>query len=650
MRWFDIVPWVIFGLGITLVPGYCVAWGLRFSPTLRVALSPVFSIGLLGVSATILGVFSIRWSAASYLLVSIIAIVMLFIFRIILGNLGNEKKNLNQKKAFLQGFLWTLVGCSVSSIYLVMQLMKIIGHPEAFSQSYDNIFHLNAIRWIFDSGDASSFHLGGMITPDGSPAFYPASWHGFSALLFSFFGGMPTVSANVATIIIAGFLWPLSVCALATVLLPQKPFFAASTTVVSSAVISYPGLMLKWGILYPNMLGYAILPGFLAILILSMQSVERAQYKDFAFLVPSVVLTGIGLAFAHPNAITAAAVLVTPLALVMFMRAFSLNGRSRKLSLAFSAVSFIFCMLIWWKVRPDSANSTWGPTLTDGHAFGEFLTNSYNQNSSQWLLFLFIAIGSIAIFRHKRMRGFVISWFLVGFLYIVVSSWQVDSSVRMFLTGPWYNDKYRIAALSALPAVIVGGYGLYIFIDSVVCRVVKKMPFIFVRVAVPFVLLMVGSLALNGSESLNKANMSAHREFTILSDSLLLTSDEMKVLDVLPDYVRSDEKVLVDPWEGGALAYAFDDISVTLRHSLSSYSDSYDALYLHLNDLSNNPEVCEEIHESKVYWYIDFEDTLEIGKQWQEAYTGLVGVEETRYLQAVYTSGDVGLYRIVGCG
>ncbi|WP_237210043.1 DUF6541 family protein [Rothia nasimurium] len=650
MQWVEVVPWVVFGLGVTLVPGYCVAWILRFGPALRVALAPVFSFGLLGIAAAILGALSARWSVTSYLLVSVAVIVALCIFRLVLG-VSHSGKEIGHKGSLLNTFVYPLVGFLISSFLLITQLIKIIGYPEAFSQSYDNIFHLNAIRWIFDSGDASSFHLGGMITPDGSPSFYPASWHGLAALIFSFFGGSPTVSANVVTIVIVGFLWPLSMWALAAILIPERPLFIAATVMTSGVVISYPGLMLKWGILYPNMLGYAILPGFLAVLILCVQSVENLQYGNLVFLIPSVILSGVALGFAHPNAVTAAAVFMIPVICAMFVRGFSLNEMSGRINIAFSAVSFIACLVIWWKVRPDSANSTWGPTLTDGHAVGEFLTNSYNQNSSQWLLFVLTVIGIVNIFRSKKMRTIAVSWVLIGFLYVVVSSWDADNSLRMLLTGPWYNDKYRIAALSSIPVSIIGGYGFYVVIDSFARKITRIFKSKSRRgvVSVSFVLLVIGGWALGSSESLNNANISAHREFTVLPDSLLLTSDELKVLDVLPDYVQPGEEVLVDPWEGAALAYAFDDIPVTLRHSLSSYAEPYDALYLHLNDLSNNPEVCQEVHESGVYWYLDFEDTLAIGEHWQEAYVGLVDVIETDYVQAVYTSGNVGLYRIVGC-
>lgn len=66
-----------------------------------------------------------------------------------------------------------LLGLAIAATTIVGQLKKSLIHPDAISQSFDNIFHLNGVRWIGQTGNGSSLSLGAMTTSDGSDAFYP---------------------------------------------------------------------------------------------------------------------------------------------------------------------------------------------------------------------------------------------------------------------------------------------------------------------------------------------------------------------------------------------------------------------------------------------------------------------------------------------
>jgi len=58
-----------------------------------------------------------------------------------------------------------------------------IGSPETLSQTYDAVFHYNAIAYIVDSGNASSLTLNSLGTPGTPGSFYPSAWHDFASLL-----------------------------------------------------------------------------------------------------------------------------------------------------------------------------------------------------------------------------------------------------------------------------------------------------------------------------------------------------------------------------------------------------------------------------------------------------------------------------------
>lgn len=60
---------------------------------------------------------------------------------------------------------------------IIRTLMKLIGQPDHMSQVFDNVFHLNSIRYIMERENASSLTLG---SSQGQAPIYPASWHTFA--------------------------------------------------------------------------------------------------------------------------------------------------------------------------------------------------------------------------------------------------------------------------------------------------------------------------------------------------------------------------------------------------------------------------------------------------------------------------------------
>ena len=51
---------------------------------------------------------------------------------------------------------WPVVGAVLGGFLVLHMTEDMVYGPEAFSQSLDNSFHMNAIRWIQEHGDASS--------------------------------------------------------------------------------------------------------------------------------------------------------------------------------------------------------------------------------------------------------------------------------------------------------------------------------------------------------------------------------------------------------------------------------------------------------------------------------------------------------------
>ncbi len=78
---------------------------------------------------------------------------------------------------------WTIGSLAVAALIIGVQLVIGFQRPDSISQTFDAFFHLNGIRYIVETGSASSFDLQGLVLPAGQTAFYPAGWHGVTSLV-----------------------------------------------------------------------------------------------------------------------------------------------------------------------------------------------------------------------------------------------------------------------------------------------------------------------------------------------------------------------------------------------------------------------------------------------------------------------------------
>src|SRR5690606_35955178 len=118
-------------------------------------------------------------------------------------------------------------------------------------QSFDNIFHLNAIRYIVDTGIASPLEIGQMTSPGGGLPFYPSAWHATVAIIVQLSGTSIPVAVNTAALVTAAVVWPVGILALSRMLLGSSASVIVGTGIVAAAVPAFPLLPMDFGVLYP---------------------------------------------------------------------------------------------------------------------------------------------------------------------------------------------------------------------------------------------------------------------------------------------------------------------------------------------------------------------------------------------------------------
>lgn len=664
MSWLATIPLLLFAVVVAFVPGYVMGWALRIPARLRVFLSPLLSFALVAVSAIVLGKTGIAWSLISFVSVAAVLVAAAAGVMHLVGRRWPALASASWPGNDVP-VAWPVVGAVLGGFLVLHMTEDMVYGPEAFSQSLDNSFHMNAIRWIQEHGDASSLTLGAVSAADQQPAFYPAGWHDFVSLIYSTTGTSIATATIVTVLLAAGILWPCSLVALSLSIPKLRRLQALAIPAMICGFAAFPGLLLRWGVLFPNLLGYALLPSFVALMVYLVQVMVRGEYAALLSLCLAALVGVAGLALVHPNAVVSAMVFALPLVLAgvaWIVRSRELASRQKWVRSALLGLVILGCVGAWWFLRPGaSASNTWEPMLTEGEALYQFLFlglengNQLGDTFNPSHVVGFLALWGVGYLLYKRRNLWLIaSWALIGYLWIIAAT-VPRGDFRLLMVGPWYTDHFRLAALVVFPSVLLAGIGLGGAVEGLFVRIMHAIPRDKqVKVApalmgASMVLVLVVAGLTSRVPSVQETTLAVSKEYRVTPSSVVVTQDELNVINEIPKIVPKGDTIVNNPWDGSPFIYALADRHLTSYHFEFQTSPKYAAIINDLKDAATNPEVCREVTQYRAYWYVHMENQLNFGPDAQKNYDALVEASATDLMTPVYSSGPVVLYRITAC-
>ncbi|MDY3048293.1 MAG: DUF6541 family protein [Rothia sp. (in: high G+C Gram-positive bacteria)] len=677
---------------LTLLPAL-VALAFLFLPGLLLALaagqkgfealgiSPALSVALIALSAIGAPLLGLRWAPwIPFLTAGLLAALVYGLSLLLARRTSAQNKPAQEQATQLEPASWwspqqgwAYAGLLLAFLLLGRNISNAIGDPFWISQTYDVNFHLNAVRYSADQGNASSLFIASMTSGDGPVLFYPAAWHGLASLVFLVTGADIALIANTLSLIIAAVIWPLSLIYLGRMTFRLTGPSLLATGAISAAYISFPLLLINFGVLYPNSLGLALLPLGLALLaqVLGLSELRRISLPQGLFL---GILTGLALALAHPNMVMTLLFMAVPMILVFGLRALG-RGIQRSYSplqalaaLLLSAALLWLVSILWALVRPPKESGGWEPSTADTGGLGEALLNNSLGIGNLWVISLLGLLGLFSIFHsRRRLIWLALVWAYTVYFYVAGRSMSWADG-RDWVTGIWYHDPFRIAAIlpvAAAPLALLGvdfiaGY-LSKFISGLGWKGLgwKK------EGQKALSLLVASSLLLLPLVWLTQSNtrLQDYIESTFWSyapdlESPLLTPDEYQLLYALDDYVPEDATIIVNPWTGAGLAYAISGRKVTGYHTSYSPTETEEIVLQDLEQAGSDPRVCQALAEEKAYYAIYFgerEINEHISGNHRDDYPSLTYLADPQVIDAggvaevIYRSGGATLYRITAC-
>lgn len=657
MGWTETIPTILIGLAVFFLPGALLARVMGARGLTLLAASAPLTVSIASAAAIVGQLLNIPWSPLYFAGMTVLVSIVVGIIRYFwLYRVGMKRPGL-----VLGGFPPPMraaafgLALAIPAVLIGLRFVQIIGSPEHFSQTYDNVFHTNALKFILDTGRASSLTLGNLNPTSPRLSFYPAAWHDVVALVIQASGASIPVGINITNIIIGGLVWPLSAMFLVSRISGQRVIPLLMTGALAAGFSSFPYLMIDFGVLFPNLLSIAVLPFSLAALIgwlgLGRSSVG-GQHLPFWLLAAS----SIGLALSHPSTLMAlVAFACLPVLAWLVRRLIRLKGaphRARHSALAVAVVVayLLVAVLLWNRIRPTELASFWLPPLTVPQAIGEFLTSAPLGRPVPWLIFI-LTVAGIAVLARSRRDWWVIALFCVFGAFFAIVAGYPAGPVRSFLTGVWYNDSHRLAALLPVMALVIAATGGGWLVERLLQYLRTRSPAGWLRsrttAAVVLVIVAVSSALLTQGNSVGHAVAQAAKVYESTPESPLLSSDEKALLERLPQHVPSEYTVAGNPWTGASLSYAVGNRKAMLPAVGTSPTAEQRVIMDKINKAAIDPLVCKAVKSQNAYYVLDF-GRLEVNNG-QHPLPGLEGIAHAPGIRLVDSQGEARLYEVSAC-
>ena len=631
--WIPAVPAILVATILIVLPGLLVitaGWRLTVSTAL---LSPAASMSIIAVAAIVAPILHIAWSWIAVLVFTALASGGAYLLRA--RHRVADRGDARSSRTMWLAAIVSLIG---SALLLARQSFVAFVDPENISQTFDNIVHLNTVRFVLETGNASAFWIGQ--TSDIS--FYPNGWHALTALVAQLAGVSVPQAVNAANIAIAAVVWPSSASALAVRLLGERLQILTSAALLAAAFGAFPFLLLYFGVLYPNFAAYAVLPAAVAAAHQVIRGAPSCFEWRNVFLF--VALAG-GVGLCHPNAFLA--LIAVAVAWVIANAVEALITRSRRASIGWTTTAVVtvtMAALIWMRARTPYEMSRWESWQTPAQAFGEGLLLSPRQYPLTYLTIACVLVGLWTLARRASQRDVLIPMGVALFFFVLASGYTPNSTVREFFTNPWYNDSFRLAALLpvlGLPVAVAGADVLWRWMSG-------SRPW---RQGVAGVLAVIALASTSFGANVSAVITETRATYTEDDSSALLSSDERALLERLDETTPTDAVILGSPRSGASLAYALADRSVTEYHIFGYRSADENYLIAHLRDIEDDPLVCAAVERTGVDYVLDFgaQDVHSDAAAAAE-YEGIQDLSANDHLVLVDEEGPhARLFRIEGC-
>lgn len=580
-------------------PGLVWARIARIPWLLALAAAPALTAGGFGASAIIAATLGLPWSlwaaAAATALGALVALLLRW------AATSGVAVRAPRPLIPASGRLAASAGIALAAIIAVAPIIARFPGPDAILQRWDALYHLSAIQHVRSTGNGSSLELGALAYTDGRTGIYPAAFHDIAALV----PGVSTpITLNAAALVLATVPWALGMAVLVRVLWPRLAWGPTAAAILALLAPAAP--LNEWVHLSPtpNLVGFACLPGLLALMLATWREVRSPARPRIGALICLAAVLGLGtlgIALLHPNVLVALsllAALATALDAAHLWRA----GRRSPLLLAVPVLAAAPTLVI--VLLPGSA-------VTGAYAGG--LVVPWWQGIGEiglglltvWPMALGIAVWALAWVGiwalARRGTWSLLAWaFIAALLYLDAA---VDSTLG--LSALWYRGQDRLAMLATMVAVVCAVAGLA-HLQRWWRRTRTRRPSLAAARWLPGAALGLAALLALSSAPTRYDNAALNLDLDMPGRHRYFDTEEWEMLKEVGPTLDPDATLLASPFSGGAHLFAMTGQRVHFPVAGQTYASTDPALIAAPALAATDPAACELLTDAGIrYVYVD---------------------------------------------
>ncbi len=288
---------VLIAVLLLILPGAVVGLAGRLSWPVALGVGPALTYGVVGLAIIPFGAIGIPWNGWTALLALFVVTAMVFGVRLLLDRYRSADP-LAGAVALLPA-LTVAAGVIFGALVIGYAAWRGTPYWQSIPSNWDSVWHANTIRWILDTGQASSTHMGELRNVETHAAlYYPSVFHALGAVLAQLTGAAPTTAYTLSSLAAAVWLFPLSAALLTWQLLRPRATqwrtagAAATAAALSASFTAVPYVEFDTASM-PNMVAYGLaIPAFVLITS-SLRNPQRILLAVLALIgVFSVHITG----------------------------------------------------------------------------------------------------------------------------------------------------------------------------------------------------------------------------------------------------------------------------------------------------------------------------------------------------------------------
>lgn len=646
MSWLEAVPPALAFLAVLLLPGVPVAAVLGARGITFFAVSITSSIASIAVAGVVGAFLHMPWGPwAPFVIAVPVALIGWLLRRWWLLRMPATATG-----EWGRPLAASALGLVVAGVVIGIPLLHGLHSPDALAQTPDVSYHLNAVRRILDTGNASTFAMT-LASPGSAMTFYPNAWHAAVALVVQLTGAQIVVATNASAIATCCFVWPLGCLFLARQLFGTSALPQLLTGVLSAAFAAFPLLIMEYGVLYPFLLGIALTPIAFGLLVAAVGKAQQPGLEPPARWL-LLAWAFVGIAIAQPSGVMTVVALAFPLlGHVLIEYLLRLRGTAQAARRAWSAVAafvvgWAVLAYVWYKVSEYTGANYTVPYQDALHALKEAVLNAPLQRPAAIAASILMVVGILVAVWYRRQAWLVGSWLITVVMFIFATAWHVGK-LRSTVVGSFYNTSSRLASvlvLAALPLAVLGA----MFLLRLLQRALRRVPGSPWLPSAAVALLIAALIPLTQGPSIAAVRDVITATYRFNSTSPLLSPDERAMFELVKVKTPKDAVVAGNPWNGSGLVYAYTDRAALFPHIRGTWTP--DQLVLAKGFASATPQVCAAVGRLGVSYVLDFGDHyLTPGNPRTRQYPGFDDLATSPALTLVAQHGTAKLYKVTRC-